>query len=235
MLIKFLLNGKEINLTSDDVVIKSNNFNVDKNGNMTCNNGKFTGGEISLGGNQSESTFKVTGNIGDWGTFRTCIYPHDITINEYQSDGETWSFIDAGVIESYGVRKGQIVLSGKDGSNTFLQSNQIVTPSLTQTSLESQKKNFQKLENALDIIKQVDIYKYNFKSEKDTDKKHLGFVIGDNYKYSKELTSKNNDGADIYSLASCCLQAIKEQQEIIENQNKNINELQEKIKRLEEK
>lgn len=43
MLIKFLLNGKQINLTSDNTVIKSNNFNVDKNGNMSCNNGNFSG------------------------------------------------------------------------------------------------------------------------------------------------------------------------------------------------
>lgn len=43
MRIKFLLNGKEINLTGDNTVIKSNNFNVDKNGNMSCNNGNFSG------------------------------------------------------------------------------------------------------------------------------------------------------------------------------------------------
>lgn len=47
MLIKFLLNGKEINLTSDNTVIKSNNFNVDKNGNMSCNNGNF-GGDVNI-------------------------------------------------------------------------------------------------------------------------------------------------------------------------------------------
>lgn len=209
------------------MAIVSNNFNVDSKGNMTCNNGRFTGGNISLGGSQTDSTFKVTGNVGDWGTFRTCIYPHSITINEYQSDGGLWGFISTDVIESNGVRKGQIVLSGKDGSVTFLQSNQIITPSLIQTSIESQKKNFEKLENALDIIKQVDIYKYNLKNEKDTDKKHIGFVIGDNYKYSQELTSKEDNGADIYSLASCCLQAIKEQQEIIEDLQNEIKKLKE--------
>ena len=98
--------------------------------------------------------------------------------------------------------------------------------SLTQTSKEEYKKDFEKLENALDIIKNIDIYKYHMKDDKDTDKKHIGFVIGDKFNYSKEVTSKNNDGVDIYALASVCCKAIQEQQE-------QIKELQEKIKRLE--
>ena len=122
-----------------------------------------------------------------------------------------------------------ISLNDQDGSNTSIYGNGIHTPVLTQTSLEKQKKNIEKLENAINIIKQVDIYKYNLKSEKDTDKKHIGFVIGDKYKYSKELTSQENDGADIYSLSSCCLQAIKEQQEIIEKLESRVNQLEEDI------
>ena len=98
--------------------------------------------------------------------------------------------------------------------------------SLTQTSEEEYKKDFEKLHNALDIIKNIDIYKYHMKEDKDTDKKHIGFVIGDKFNYSKEVTSKNNDGVDIYALASVCCRAIQEQQE-------QIKQLQEKIKRLE--
>ena len=52
--IKLALNGKEINLTSDDINIKSKNFNVDKDGNMSCNNadinGKVTSKEGNIGG-----------------------------------------------------------------------------------------------------------------------------------------------------------------------------------------
>ena len=53
--IKLALNGKEINLTSDDINISSKNFNVDKDGNMSCSNADISG--------------KVTskeGNIGGW-------------------------------------------------------------------------------------------------------------------------------------------------------------------------
>lgn len=96
---------------------------------------------------------------------------------------------------------------------------------LTQTSLEKYKKNFKKLisEEAKEILNSTDIYKYNFKSDDDNEKKHIGFVIGDNFNYSKEITSKDNDGADIYSMVSVLWQVVKEQQ-------KEIDELKEMIK-----
>lgn len=116
----------------------------------------------------------------------------------------------------------------KDGTNlTLIQPDGIWTPILTQTSLADKKKNFEKLENALDIVNKVDIYKYNLNNEKDTDKKHIGFVIGNEYNYAEELTSKENDGADIYSLASVCLKAIQEQQEQIESLKAEIQRLKE--------
>ena len=114
-----------------------------------------------------------------------------------------------------------------NGSSTTVWYDGITTPTLTQTSLEKQKKNFEKLENALEIIKATDIYKYNLKGEEDGTKKHIGFVIGDKYNYSKELTSKNNDGADIYSLASCCLAGIKELAIQNEKMQKEIEKLKE--------
>ena len=98
--------------------------------------------------------------------------------------------------------------------------------SLTQTSKEEYKKNFEKLENALDIIKSIDIYKYNMQQEEDTDKKHIGFIIGNDYNYSTEVTSQDNKGADIYSFISVCCQAIKEQQEKIESLEKRIEKLE---------
>ena len=94
---------------------------------------------------------------------------------------------------------------------------------LTQTSKKENKKNFEKLTNAKDILNQVDIYKYNFKDENDTVKKSIGFVIGDDFNYSEEITSTNNDGANIYSMVSVLWQVVKEQQE-------EIKELKEMIK-----
>lgn len=114
------------------------------------------------------------------------------------------------------------------GNTITLRSNDgvIMCHSVQQTSLETKKKDFEKLENALDIIKNIDIYKYHMKEENDTDKKHIGFVIGDKFNYSKEVTSKENDSVELYSYISVCCKAIQEQQE-------QIKQLQERIKRLE--
>ena len=102
---------------------------------------------------------------------------------------------------------------------------QITCENLIQTSKEENKKNFEKLQNALEIIKSIDIYKYNMKSQEDKEKKHIGFVIGDNYNYSKEVTSIDNEGVDNYSFTSLCCKAIQEQQEEIEELKKEIEKL----------
>lgn len=57
---KISLVGKEINLTGDNTIIKSNNLNVDKNGDLTCNNAKMTnvtvnGGKIKTQGSGTSS------------------------------------------------------------------------------------------------------------------------------------------------------------------------------------
>lgn len=87
---------------------------------------------------------------------------------------------------------------------------------ISSVSLEDKKKNFEKFENGLDIIKNIDIYKYHLKGQEDVEKKHIGFIIGDNYKYSQEITNNENDGVDIYSFVAVCCKAIQEQQKQIE-------------------
>lgn len=99
-------------------------------------------------------------------------------------------------------------------------------------SLATFKKNFEKLnrEEALDIIKNTEIYKYNLKNEDDNSKKHIGFVIGENYNYSKQITTHNIDGAEIgadtYAMISAAYKVIQMQQEQIEELQKRINNLE---------
>ena len=97
---------------------------------------------------------------------------------------------------------------------------------ICQGSREEIKKNFEKFDNALDIIKNVDIYKYHLKEQNDDEKKHIGFVIGNKYKYSEAITTQNNDGVDLYSFVSVCCQAIQEQQTQIEKLTKRIEALE---------
>lgn len=240
---KSVLNGKEINLTSDDINISSTNFKVDKDGNLECNNAtvnnaNIVGGKINLTAQKGTVLFRAY----EQNKAYTNITPGgiDMTIDENADMGY---YYQAGIAEmGENTYIGYYSMIGDDGSETkataggvnywsanglqtTVQGSGIRTPILTQTSKVQEKKNFEKLENALDIVKATDIYKYNLKNEEDNTKKHIGFVIGDNYNYSKEITSQNNDGVDIYSMVSVCMKAIQEQQEQIEILKQEINKL----------
>lgn len=113
------------------------------------------------------------------------------------------------------------------GSSTTIRYNGIVTPSVTQTSREQNKKNFEKLQNGLDIVNSIDIYKYNLITEKDNFKKHIGFVIGKEFNYSSEITTIDQNGEEIgvdtYSMVAVGYKAIQEL-------HQEIQELKERIK-----
>lgn len=215
MLTKFHLHGKNINLTGDNVTISSNNFNVDKDGNMTCNNANITGGQFNVTASTSATdTIRVT-NQNNSQEYSYLSPTAEVLIG---SRGRINLSAKSNVSDhSY------VIVSNNEGAATTITEESIQTPSLNQTSKEELKKNFEKFSNALAILKNIDIYKYNLKTDKDGTKKHIGFVIGKDFNYSQEVTSKNNDGVDIYSFISLCCQAIKEQQ-------KEIEELKNKIK-----
>lgn len=299
--------GKAINMTSDNVTINSNNFSVDKYGNINASGGTIGG--YTLSSTKFLNNYNGIYNYNDY-DLRTAtsvamewLYPTSpiLSVDDYDNNGEIDSGdflhirkiingqetntknvsgkfeinadnpkefitvttegskavsigaegIDANIVNTenlmcgyisgnylYGVlangHTGQLTCARQTSSGgqystttTKITPDGIITPVVTQTSKKEDKKNFEKFENALDLIKNIDIYKYNLKEEQDEDKKHIGFVIGDNYNYSEDVTSKNNDGVDIYSFVSLCCQAIKEQQE-------EITLLKEEIKILKE-
>lgn len=200
-----LLAGNAINFTSKNITISSDSLNIDKYGNMTL---KATGTRVFKVENSTNANQRVY-----------------ITDTALVVDGS--SQLDRASIGILDDNDGVVSVSSSSGSVTDILGTGITTPKLTQTSLESQKKNFEKMQNnALNIIRNIDIYKYNLKNEEDTDKKHIGFVIGDNYKYSKEVTSLDNTGVDTYSFISLCCKAIQEQQEIIEQLENKIKEME---------
>lgn len=169
---------------------------------------------------QEDTNNGITMQVGEW-------FGNKSTSGIEISHGPTNIYIIAQQNQCYiELRK-----DGGTGDITNISASGITTPTLTQTSLAEQKKNFEKMQdNALDIINSIDIYKYNLKGEEDTDKKHLGFVIGKGYNYSEEVTNNDNTGVDNYSFTSLCCKAIQEQQAIIEQLKKEIEELKEERK-----
>lgn len=99
------------------------------------------------------------------------------------------------------------------------------------------KKNIEKYnENALEEILNTDIYKYNYKNEDDGKKKHIGFVIGNEYNYSNQITSVDNNGkevgANIYSMVSIAYKAIQEQEEQIRKLKNELNEVKNELNKM---
>ena len=143
--------------------------------------------------------------------------------NDYESTTGSGSYQDLDISLIAGIKYTNIQNGTTSTPLIITPSGNITCVSLTQTSKEENKKNFEKLINAKDILNNVDIYKYNYINEDNKVKKSIGFVIGDDFNYSEEITSQNNDGANIYSMVSVLWQVVKEQQE-------EINELKEMIK-----
>lgn len=232
------LEGRQIDMTAENINITSNNFNVDEEGNMTCNdatmnnatmnNATINNGIIDITSPNGDTTSigatsgivledNSLSHLGFY--FKSYLHSNGMTLYD---DTSNYAKL---VIDPDDIR----MTNPNNVTDTIIQlhrgNGDIKCVSLTQTSKEEEKKNFKKLENALDIVKNVDIYEYNFKFEKDKDKKHIGFVIGDNYKYRKEITSENNDGVDTYSMVSVLWKAVQEQQEQIQELKNEINKL----------
>ena len=231
---KISLAGKTINLTSDNTVIKSNNFNVDKSGNMTCNNATINGGKIQI------NTATVTGEA-----FR--LY-HDNGYEVILDAGRMWfhapSNKNAIYFQSANDDGAIVIHDASEDKTTDLYGSGIFTPYLdvsgmayaqqfVPTSKESKKKNISKYsEKALDIVKDSEIYTYNFKSENDKDKKHIGFVIGDEggeYKTPEQVISSDREGIESYSMTSILWKAF---QEYIAEKDEQIQQLQNEIKEM---
>lgn len=210
-------------------------FSVDEEGNMIAKNGTFTGGLITLNDNSElvsqSGNFKISnesnGRYTQLNTMGMYVAnPNGDKSGSYSQQGMELYLGDGTGYNSVWITqfmagKGSYYVPGimlsrqgvsEGASATQITSERILTPELTQNSLAEFKKNFEKLENALKIVEETDIYKYHFKSQKDDDKKHIGFIIGNDYNYSQEITSSKNDGVDLYSMIAVCFKAIQEQE-----------------------
>lgn len=208
-----LIAGNTISLSGKNITIASDSLNIDKNGKITI---------TDKTGNQHDKYFVVKDKNGTIAIQidSTGIYMGDIA---YGDDG----IYMGDTLEDYVQVNKYHINVGNQQDNTIIEPALITTPKLTQTSLESIKKNISKLDkNALDIISKSDIYEYNLKSEQDEDKKHVGFVIGEGYKTPQEVISKEGNSIELYSAIGILWKAMQEQQKENEKLTKRIEELE---------
>ena len=237
------MNGKEIDLTAENVSIASTKLNIDKYGNINMfdtgddttvhasifiNNTSISDDAMFL---QSNQLLFGTGNKSSLLTKENLIIADSSSNIMSILENKTFRIIgnNAAIIaaldDSTPNDTSIYVSNTQQDILTIIKPNVIYTPVLYQTSQKENKKNFEKVEKAIDLLKKIEIYKYNMKYENDGDKKHIGFVIGDDFNYIKEVTSADDKNVDIYSFISLCCKAIQEQQEQIEDLQKQINEL----------
>lgn len=234
-----ILSGNEINMKTKQLKIVSDNFNVDENGNCTANsfssnNANITGGTLSLSGTYRQSKITLTSSDEN---HQTTIAPGEYVINRGESNrfsilgygSKDWllemrSDSNESISLAVGPTLGTSINVGNNATNQYtnIYSSGIFTPVLTETSQLEKKKNIEQFENALDLVLNSDIYKYNLKSENDDDKKHIGLIIGEGYRCCDEVISQNREGIEQYSMIAVLWQAFKEQQKQIETLKKEL-------------
>lgn len=238
---KISLEGKEINLTSDNIKIDSDNFSVDENGNLMFNNGEasnlsIVGGEINLKDNAEVSNAVLNiESLDRKHTSRFCSKSISIDSN-YGTPNYEEASMSPDLLLINGNKGAFTVFNGAtDPRDNYVEyeTNGVQVFhgdgygfSYYNGSLEELKKNIKKNKNGLNLIKNTDIYTFNYKNEDSNHKKHIGVVIGNKYKTPKEILNNNNSGVDTYSMVSVAWHAIKEQQEIIEKLEKRIEVLE---------
>ena len=212
---KISLEGKEINLTSDDIEIKSTNFNVNKNGNIILSdNGNLNNASLLVENNNNINMSSTIWSYGINAKYGNDIegYFHAFNFAIEKHVGEISSYgIQGNIGDAYGNEDVELRIHGSNDNETILTPDNITTPKLTQTSLENIKKNINKFtKDATAIINNSDIYEYNLKSDKDTDKKMIGFVIGEEYKTPSEVISKEGQAVELYSAIGILWKAVQE-------------------------
>ena len=202
--------AEEIQIQADKIKLEgyttiNDGFSIDENGNMIANNGTFNGlinaGKIAVSGYTETNPYISVGENFEDPTkpYGVYIWDNGISAIDYRGDGNIPLIRTEQIGGGYAELKGNVV-------NAFGFNN---------VSLAEKKKDFELLNSGLEVLKNIDIYKYHYKGSTNK-KKKIGIVIGDKYKYSKEITSEDNTEVDLYSFVSVCCKAIQEQQQEIE-------------------
>ena len=217
-------------------------FKVTNTGALTASNVNITGGNISVTDTGAVSSGKIIATNTEYSNIKSTMFSYGLNAqngsdmiglyhaNEFMLQNGAGEEIDYGVwgrLGSGGANPQFRVFARS--TETIIYPDRIIVNGTTYNSRESKKKNIKIYDkDVIELIKNSEIYEYNYKNEENTDKKHIGFVIGDNggnYKTPDEIVSKEKDGIESYNVIAILWKAIQEQQ-------KQIEELKEEISKL---
>lgn len=219
------ITSSNANITGGSIKV-GNNFTVNSSGNMTCSNGTFNGGKISLtGGTLDNARFYVIDSSDK--NIYSAIAPDSI----HSGSGSVYFTYNSGSLIIHNSLGHFQIYNGSSrivsSFDDFYVIGDMHANSYNYDSLQSIKKNITKFnKNALNIVKEAELYEFNYRKENDTDKKHIGFVIGDEdekYKTPVELISKSKDGIDAYSMVSVLWKAVQELSARVEQLEKEVH------------
>ena len=203
-------------------ITNGSNFSVNSSGTMTCKNANVSGTITSSNANITGGKIKVSGARSATDLLRVENSTSSSVFSYMQPIGA--GFVNGGTDNAVYITAGDISgidIYDNDGTTT-LNGSGIRTPKVTQTSLESIKKNINKFnKNATNIINNSDIYEYNLKSDEDTDKKLIGFIIGDKYRTPDEVISRDGQAVGLYSAIGILWKGFQEQEKIIKQLQEN--------------
>ncbi len=123
-----------------------------------------------------------------------------------------------------------IRVNGGDRFTVFPNGNATLTGTLTQNSDVRFKKNISKIENALDKVMRLNGYQYQWKEElKKDNRMQIGLIAQNVEAVLPELVTTNKEGdksVAYQNLVPVLIEAIKEQQQLINEMKKQIGDLQ---------
>ena len=267
------MNGKEINLTSDNINIKSDNFSVDSNGNMTCKSATINNGNTTI---TSEGLIKQISEESGLALFymenngyKSYVSPEYIYFFNKNDDS---SYISMGFVQDtkgvtaidntgiytpkVRIRGGGTVMYGQDTGNTyqcnwtgsqlqfFVDSTYVGT--LSDARLKNEIKNID--EDFIKAIEEIQIKQFKIVNRNGL----VSFgilaqdLIGIFKKYNKnpfeyeivqQTQYKIDDNTNYYTIDYVQFLVLKQlaADYKIKNLSKIVNQLQNKVKELEDK
>ena len=205
------INADKINING--AISANGNFKVDTSGNMTCNNATFTGGKITLSGTQSNPDLSLSNDSAHTSVASDGIYAN--TNNSTSKHAYLYTDETGGGITLGGNATNDITL--RAGTSAYIRCiGDMYANEYNYNSLEKFKKDISKVKiEALNIVKNAELYEFNYKTESENSRKHIGFIIGDSYKTPNEVIANNGEGINVYNMCSVLWKAVQEMSEEI--------------------